>query len=179
MRCFASTPSAAGSSNHERSGAPDWGSAELANQLQLSTWYSALTPTLLSQGRFPLAFSLSSRVFPYRPCFGVAFRYWEHFSEPSTRCTHLYSPLSTLYILSLRGVVTAAGQRWGVLLTFEKLVILILLIASRCFLSPRPLEPWLSCWVSTTKNFVRPDRHHHDLGQTNSHRPRLHSGPQS
>ena len=35
---------AMGSSNHERSGAPYWGSAELANQLQLSTWISALTP---------------------------------------------------------------------------------------------------------------------------------------
>ena len=47
MRCFASTPFAMGSSNHERSGAPDWGSAELANQLQLSTWNSRYSHSIV------------------------------------------------------------------------------------------------------------------------------------
>ena len=34
----------------------------------------------------------------------------EFFCEALQGCTHLYSPLSTLFVLTPRGVVTTAGQ---------------------------------------------------------------------
>ena len=80
-------------------------------------------PAQLPQGWLPLDYSLPSRAYPYRHVHvcGVSLLGNIVAEKPQGR-THPYSPLSTLFALIPRGVVTAAGQGWGVLLTFGRLV---------------------------------------------------------
>ena len=64
-------------------------------------------PTQLSQGKFPRSNSLSSRAFLCRHVHarGVSLL-GSIFVGQLQGCTHLYSPLSTLSVLSPRGVIT-------------------------------------------------------------------------
>ena len=72
--------------------------------LDATTWNA--TPAQLSQGKFPHADSLSPRVFPCRHVLvrGVSLL-GSVFAEALLGCTHLYSLLSTLSVLTPRGVI--------------------------------------------------------------------------
>ena len=66
-----------------------------------------VTPTQLSQGKFPLLNALSYRALPCRRvrARGVSLL-GSILPKRFQGCTHLYSPLSTLFVVTLRGVVT-------------------------------------------------------------------------
>jgi hypothetical protein len=71
------------------------------------TTHKQAIPTQLSQGKFPRSDSLSSRAFLCRHVHarGVSLL-GSIFVGQLKGCTHLYSPLSTLSVLSPRGVIT-------------------------------------------------------------------------
>ena len=65
----------------------------------------------LSQGKFPHTNSLPSRVFPYRHVHARdGTLLGSIFAKRLQGCTHLYSPLSTLFVLTPRGVVTRPSE---------------------------------------------------------------------
>ena len=67
----------------------------------------SFTPTQLSQSEFPTSNSLSSRALSYRHvCARVVSLLGSIFAKRLQGRTHLYSPLSTLSVLTPRGVIT-------------------------------------------------------------------------
>lgn len=68
---------------------------------------SKITPTQLSQGKFPFSNSLLFRALSYRHVLARDVSLLGSILPKRLQgCTHLYSPLSTLFVLTPRGVVT-------------------------------------------------------------------------